>query len=161
MKIKLVGSETTCNDTPNSFSASVVRVFSQDDAANYTVTVKENPRPVELTINASANATTLLTLSAGDTSSLVVGDRIMHSTNTDVVNTGIDSEIASIINSTAVATNVDVIIANGDCTVYAVQAIKTITIQPGKEMFLEKAPKDWLESDESTNVVAVGVAYSS
>lgn len=161
MKIKLVGSETTCNDTPNSFSASVVRVFSQDDAANYTVTVKENPRAIDLTINASANATTLLTLSSGNTDNLVVGDRIVNASNTDVVNTAVDSEIASIINSTAVAANVDVIIANGDCTVYAVEAIKTITIQPGKELFLEKSPRDWVESDESTNVVAVGVSYSS
>ena len=136
-------------------------MFSQDDATNYTVTVKENPRAVDLTINATANATTLLTLTSGNTDNLVVGDRIMHSTNTDVVNTGISSEIDSIINSTAVTTNVDVIIANGDCTVYAVKAIKTITIQPGKEMFLEKSPGDWVESDESTNVVAVAVAYSS
>ena len=161
MKIKLVGSETTCNDTPNSFSASVVRVFSQDDAANYTVTVKENPRAVDLTVNATANATTLLTLSSGNTSGLVVGDRIVNSTNTEVVNTDVDSEIVSIVNSTAVAANVDIIVATGDTTVYAVEAIKTITIQPGKEMFIEKGPRDWLESDENTNVVATAVAYSS
>ena len=160
MKIKLVGSEQACNTTPNSFNASVVRVFSQDDAANYTITQKENPRAIECTINASANATTLLTLSSGNTANLSVGDRIMNSTNSSVVNTDVDSEIVSIVDSTSLIVNDDIIIASGDTTAYAVVTLKTITIQPGKEMFIEKGSRDWLESDEDANVVATAVAYT-
>jgi hypothetical protein len=159
MRIKLVGSEQVCNDTPNSFSSPVVRVFSTDDTANYTLTVKENPREVVCTINAAANDSTLITLSAGDTSLLTVGDRIMHSTNVAVVNTDVDSEIASVVNSSAVVANIDIVIADGETSIYAIKTIKTITIQPGKELFLEKAPRDWIESDESANIVAVGVGY--
>ena len=146
---------------PNSFSSSVVRIFSQDDAANYVVTVKENPRELACTINATANDSTLITLSAGDTTLLNVGDRLMHSTDTSVVNTDVASEIASIVNSSAVAANVDIVVATGDASIYAVEAIKTITIQPGKELFLEKDPEDWVESNEGANIVATAVAYSS
>ena len=161
MKIKLVGSEQPCNTTPNNFSATVVRIYNKDDTAAYTLTVKENPRAAVCTINATANATTLLTLSAGDTSLLKVGESLTDSTDTAVINTDVASVIASIVDSNSFVSNVDIIIATGDATVYAVEAVKTITVQPGKELFLEKGAADWVESDEDANVVGTAVAYSS
>jgi hypothetical protein len=160
-KIKLVGSEQPCNTTPNNFSATVVRIYNKDDTAAYTLTVKENPRAAVCTINATANATTLITLSAGDTSLLKVGESLIDTTDATVINTDVVSVIASIIDANSFASDVDIIVATGDATIYAVEAVKTITVQPGKELFLEKGAADSVESDENTNVVAVAVAYSS
>lgn len=156
--LKIVTSEQVCNDSPNSYSSTVVRLVNKGDA-EYTLTQKEHPVPLVLTIDTSANDSTLLTLSSGDTSDVLVGDIIVNSTNTDVVNTGVDSVIDTIVNSTAVSTNVDIIVANGDCTVYAVRSIKTMTILPNTELLLEKRPSDWIETDESANVLAMGVAW--
>lgn len=80
-------------------------------------------KTISLTINASANGTTLLTLSGGsNTSHLSIGHSVTNSSNTDVVNTGVAATISSIVNSSAIVISADQIIANGTCTVDIVRS---------------------------------------
>lgn len=157
--LKIVTSEAVCNDTPNNYNASGVRLVNKGDAV-YVITIKENPRELNVTIsNTDANTTTLLELVTGTTANLSVGDYLYNSTNVAVVNTDVTSVIASVINTTAIASNVDVVIANGVCTVYAVSAVKTLTLLPNTELTVAKGATDWVESNETANVLATGVSW--
>lgn len=65
----------------------------------------------DVTGDTSSNNT--LKLNSGNTSSISVGDLVIGSTNTSVINTDMSSAITSIINSTAVEVNSSLVIANG------------------------------------------------
>lgn len=72
---------------------------------------------VEVTIDTDANTTTLLTLSSGNTSSISIGDLVIGSTNTSVVNTDISSRVISITNTTAFEVNSAILVSNGTASV--------------------------------------------
>ena len=156
--LKMLTSEAVCNSTPNNHSSSCVRLVNKGNAVS-TVTLKANPRSVALTINASANGTTLLTLGSGNTSLLVVGNILVNSSNVQVANTDANSVITAVVNSTAITCNVDIIIANGTATVYAVDSIKTISIMPNTEIVISKKSVDWIESNNAANVLCTGVSW--
>src|SRR5512143_2333226 len=112
---KLLGSEAACNTIPSQFANNrVIRLANKGTAAE-TVTLFDNPIALNLSINASANATTLLTLANGTTDGISATMRIVGSSNLAVVNTSVASQVASITNTTALVVNVDIIIANGVC----------------------------------------------
>lgn len=71
------------------------------------------PSIVEVTVDTSANNTTLLTITSGNTSEMTVGSLVTGASNLSVVNTDIDVQVASIVNSTAFTVNTDIIVANG------------------------------------------------
>lgn len=73
-------------------------------------------KQVTATINATANSTTLITLSSGNTSGFNAGDTVTAASNTGVVNTNISLSISSVVNSTAFVTNAAAIIASGVTT---------------------------------------------
>lgn len=155
---KILSNEVAANTTPSQFSSQrVIRLANKGTAAR-TVTLFENPVSVDLTINASANGTTLLTIANGaSTTGVTSGDRIIASSNTGVVNTDVASVVAS-VNSSAIVSNVDIIIANGDCTVYTAPT-KTFTMIPNSEFIIEKGRSDFLQSNNDTEIVAIAVSY--
>lgn len=71
------------------------------------------PVVVGVTVNTAANNTTLLTVTTGNTIDMAVGTLVTGSSNLAVVNTDIEAEVASIINSTAFTVNSSIIVANG------------------------------------------------
>lgn len=78
------------------------------------IILEANISPIfELTVNTAANSTVLLTLSSGNTDDISVGDLIVGSTNTAVINTDVSSKVTSIVNSSTFIVNSDIIIANG------------------------------------------------
>jgi hypothetical protein len=156
--LKMLTSEAVCNTTPNSYSSPCVRLVNKGAAVS-TVILKENPRAIALTINASANGTTLITLGSGTTSTLKAGNILVNSSNVQVINTDANSVITAIVNTTAFTTNVDIIIANGVSTVYAVDSIKTLSILPNSELLIDKKSIDWIESNNAANVLCIGVSY--
>lgn len=76
----------------------------------------DRTQQVTASINATANSTTLITLSSGDTGSLNVGDSIIMSSNQNVVNTSLSSTVKGIINATAFYVQSNVIVSNGTST---------------------------------------------
>lgn len=70
-------------------------------------------KEVVATINTTANSTTLITLSSGNTDGFNTGDLVTGASNTGVVNTAITLSISSIVNSSAFVVNAAAIIANG------------------------------------------------
>ena len=156
--IKLQASERVVNATANTFSNSkLVRIVNKGAAVGL-VTQKDVVKELNLTINASANATTLLTLGSGNTDGLYVGLTLYDSTNVEVVNTSVASVIDSIVNTTAVTSNVDIIIANGDCVVYAVDNVKTITVPTNHVIILEKDNNDTLVSNNNSDILVAAVS---
>ena len=156
--VKLQASERVCNATANTFSnAGIVRVVNKGAAVGL-VTLKDVIKELNLTINASANATTLLTLGSGNTDGLSVGLTLYDSTNVGVINTGVVSVIASIVNSTAITSNVDIIVASGDSVVYAVDSVKTVSVPPSTVLILEKNRNDTLISNNNTDMLAAAVS---
>lgn len=77
----------------------------------------EVEKSVSVTVNTSANSTTLLVLSSGNTSGLQAGDKLLSSSNTSVVNTYTQSYISSVVNSTALVIDTDVVQSNGTALV--------------------------------------------
>lgn len=72
---------------------------------------------VVATINATANATTLITLSTGTTNSISVGDSVTVSSNSQVVNNNVlPNIIEGIVNSTAFYVTNDIIVGSGNTT---------------------------------------------
>lgn len=156
---KVLASEVACNTTPSHFSNQrVIRLANKGTAAR-TVNLFDNPQAVSLTINASANATTLLTLTPGSTTTgLTTGMKIVGSSNVQVINSVVNSEIASIVNSTAITSNVDIIIANGVVQIYATTG-KSFTMIPNSEFVIEKGRIDYLQSNNDTDIVGLAVTY--
>lgn len=88
------------------------------DSFTTTLAVQFNKeKNVEVTVNTAANSTTLLVFTAGNTSGMQPGDLVYASSNTSVVNTNIEAEISSIVNSSAVIVNSDIVQSNGVATV--------------------------------------------
>ncbi len=73
-------------------------------------------KEVTATINTTANSTTLITLSSGNTAGFDAGDSVTAASNTGVVNTAISLTIASVVNATAFVLSSNAIIANGSTT---------------------------------------------
>lgn len=156
--VKLQASERVCNATANAFSnAKVVRLVNKGTAVGL-VTLKDVVKELELTINATANTTTLLTLSAGNTEGLRVGLFLYHSSNVAVVNTDTLVVIDSIVNSTAVTTNLDIIIATGVCNVFAVDNVKTVSVPPNTTLIIEKGNTDLLSSNNNADMLGASVS---
>ena len=89
--------------------------FSLSSASEVTTIAGANTLTVPVTIDSGTNATTLVTLAAGsNTGELAVGYKIVSSSNNDVVNSGVQATIASIVNSTAVEVTADIIVASGN-----------------------------------------------
>jgi hypothetical protein len=157
--MKLLGSEAICNDTPNTYSSRVVRLINKGAAVS-TVTLKEQPQAVNVAIsNTAANSTTLLVLGSGTTANLKPGVTFVNSSNLAVINTQVSSKLATVINSTAITSNVDIIVANGTCVMYAVDSIKAISILPNAELLIEKSVVDFIESNNAANVMITPVSY--
>lgn len=156
---KILSDEVAANTTPSQFASQrVIRLANKGTAAR-TVTLFESPISVDLTINASANGTTLLTIANGaSTTGVTVGDRIISSSNTGVVNTYVPSVVSS-VNSTAIVANVDIVIANGDCTVWTSPTNKTFTMIPNSEFIIEKGRTEFLQSNNDADIVAIAVSY--
>jgi hypothetical protein len=159
MAYKILGSQSQANTTTSQFANNRVIRLANIGTASRTITLNDNTKQLNLTINASANATTLLTLSSGDTTGVVVGYKILGSSNVSVVNTGVASVVASIVNSTAITCDVDIIVANGTASVYTTAPDKTFSILPNTEFVIEKGRWDFLKSDSDTDVVAIPVSY--
>ena len=75
--------------------------------------------PISVTVDTSANDTTLLFLSSGNTDELAIGFRLANSDDLSVVNTDAGATIANVVNSTAIETDIDIIIANGTANLNA------------------------------------------
>ena len=103
--------------------------FSLASASEVAVVGGEsNTETISVNVDTSANGTTLLTLDTGNTDDLAVGWKVTDSSNLEVVNTQIESEIVSIVNSTALEVNTDIIIANGTVDLVLVRS-GTLSVQ--------------------------------
>ena len=71
---------------------------------------------VEATVNTDANATTLIVFSSGDTTLLQPGDQLYQSSNVNVITNVSSSFIESVVNSTAVVMDSNVVVSNGTVT---------------------------------------------
>jgi hypothetical protein len=158
MSFRILSSQVQANTTPSQFLNNKTIRLANIGAAARTVTLNDNTTQLNLTINASANDTTLLTLGSGTTAGIVVAQKILGSSNLSVVNTGIAAEVASIVNSTAITSNVDIIIANGVCQIYT-SGVKTFSILPNTEFIVDKGKFDFLQSNSDTDVVGMAVSY--
>jgi hypothetical protein len=147
--IKPLATEEACNTTPKTFnSAGMVRVINTTTAAR-TIVLKEVVQVVDITVNTSVNATTGYTLSSGTTDILRAGMILVNSSNVQVVNTDIATlcSINSITNSTSFATNNDIIIANGSCTVGIASLISNTTILGNTTILIAKGRNSTLHSN--------------
>jgi hypothetical protein len=159
MAYRILSDQAQANTTPSQFANNrMVRLLNVGAAAR-TVTVYDNTKQLPCTINASANGTTLLTLTTGsNTQGVVVGQKIIGSSNLQVVNTSVNSQVATIVNTTAIASNVAIIIANGVAQVYT-SGTKTFTMVPNAEFVVEKGrPIDFLQSNSDTDIVGMAVS---
>lgn len=75
------------------------------------------PVVVGITVNTAANSTTLLTVTSGNTADITIGTLVVGSSNLSVVNTSVEAEVTTIVNSTAFTVNSDIIVANGTSSV--------------------------------------------
>jgi hypothetical protein len=158
MAYKILGNQVQANTTISQFAGNKTIRLANIGAAARTITVNDDTRQLNLTINASANDSTLLTLSSGTTTGVTVGQLILGSSNLSVVNTGVASQVASIVNATAITANVDIIIANGVVQVYT-SGTKTFSILPNTEFVVDKGKWDFIKSDSDTDVVGMAVSY--
>lgn len=102
--------------------------FTISTASDVAVTEGSNTVSISVTVDTGVNATTLMVLSTGNTDDLAVGYKLQTSSNNDVINSAVSAEITSIVNSTAITTNTDTIVANGSADVVWVKA-GTLSVQ--------------------------------
>lgn len=167
---KPIANQVACNTTPSTIgNAKLVRVINTGGGVRNLIYTSVIDR-VNLTINASANGTTLLTLSPQtqtiqgiqDTSKLKIGYKIVASSNTAVVNTNVASEITAIVNSSAFIVNVDIIIANGECSVGASNGEYTTAMAASEHFVVEKNAHTLLASNNAAaEVLATPIAYKN
>lgn len=157
MAYKILSNEVAANTTASQFANNRVIRLAATGTVSRTITVFDDAKPLQLNINASANQTTLLTLANGSTTGLAANMRIFGSSNLAVINTVITSQVTSIVNSSALTSNVDIIIANGVCQIFATGAGKTFTILPNTALVIEKGRNDFLQSNNDTEILAVAI----
>lgn len=165
--IKVMGSEVAINSTPSLFKgAELLRVLN-NSAVNGLLTLQTNSQLFQLTINASANGTTLLTLTSntGNTDGLAqkllegYTPQIVLSSNLAVVNTGVSAYVSSVLNSTAFAVNAAVIIANGAVNVYTVDNTYTLTIIANTEVTIAKQSTSFISSNNAATILATPIGF--
>ena len=118
-----LASDAKINDITNSTS------FTLSSASEVAVVSSgTNTTSIAVTVDTSANATTLITLSSGNTDALGVGWKINASSNSSVVNASVASTIASIVNSTAIVVSADISIANGTADLTLIKS-GTLSVQ--------------------------------
>lgn len=71
------------------------------------------PETTEVTVNTSANNTTLIKLSTGNTSQLRTGYYVTYSDNSSVISLAVNAEILTIVNSSSFIVDYDITVANG------------------------------------------------
>ncbi len=164
--LKLLSSERACNSSPANYSSRIVRVVNKG-TITYTLVQKTNPQLLHLTVNSATDVTKIL-LASGDTANLVPGMFLVNSDALAVVNTGTNSysslvgKVNNVINSTAFAANngVGLILSPGTANVYAVSNIVTISILPNSELIIQKSGPDFMEANNNSDLLAVGIAYA-
>jgi len=156
--IKLLSTEAVCNATPStSDSAKLVRVLNSSTGLRKLTVQELLTFPV--TIDVTANATTLITLGSGNTEFLRAGYMVVLATNTAVINTNISAAISSIVNATALVVNADIIVANGTTNVSFQKSSREMTIPGPSEVFIVKGAMDVISSNNNSDVLSVAVAY--
>jgi len=75
-----------------------------------------------VSVNTSANDTTLVSLATGTTANLMVGDLVLSSSDSEVMNVAANAAITRIVNSTAFVVNTDITVANGSATLGVTQS---------------------------------------
>lgn len=158
---KIIGSEAVCNTIPSVFdSARVLRIANKDTVPR-TITTTNNAITINVTIDTDVTANDEITLSVGNTDKIKAGYIITNSSNTEVVNTGIQSNVISVINSTAFTANADIVLANGSTTLTVYETDFTMTILANSEFIIEKGSADLISSNTAANVLATPIAYKN
>jgi hypothetical protein len=96
--------------------------FSISTASDVHTEAAGNTTSVDVTVDSSVNATTLVVLTTGNTDTLEAGFVISDSSNLAVINSSVSAEVVSIVNSTAFVVNSDIIVANGSSTITVTKA---------------------------------------
>lgn len=158
---KIIGSEAACNTIPLVFdSARVLRIANKDTVAR-TITTTNNAISISITISNAVTPNNVVTLSVGNTDKIEAGYIITNSSNVGVVNTGTQSNVVSVINSTAFTANANIVLANGTTTLTVYETNFTMTILPNSEFILEKGSADLVNSNTASNVVATSIAFKN
>lgn len=156
---KPVGSEEAVNATPKVFGSKAVRVFNSSTGLR-TVSVEDIVDTFEATINATANGTTLITLSSRDTSEVSTGLLVVEASDTSVVNTDIASEVVSVVNTSAFVVNVDIVIADGTTNLSVSRGNYTMTLASNQDIIIEKGDDATLVSNNDTDVLGTAVSIA-
>ena len=113
--INVAFASTTTNNYP--YNSNVYSYYSNGDIRGIGRVIGATlPVIVGVTVNTAANNTTLLTVTSGNTIDISTGMLVTGSSNLSVVNTNVDAQVDTIINSTAFTVNSNMIVANGQAS---------------------------------------------